>query len=116
MGVAMKIIWRRLLTNPMTRIESIDGGVVQLRVDGLVCSNVCAARTKQALRRIDGVRRVSVDFEGGIDTIEGTPADAETYERAVTGVVRRLVERVARRLEHVRSPAKSDDGREGLRT
>jgi copper chaperone CopZ len=109
----MKIIWRRFLTNPTTRIVSIDGDIVRLRVDGLVCSSVCAVRTRQALRRIDGVRRVSVDFAQGIATIEGKPADAATYERAVTDAVagkpmRRLIERAAGLLQ--RSPASSDDG------
>jgi len=99
----VKIIWRRLLTNPTTHVESVDGDVVRLRVDGLVCSSVCAARTKQALRRIDGVRAVRVDFERGMATIEGGPADAAAYERAVTGAVagkplRRLIERTARGL------------------
>ncbi|MDP9237732.1 MAG: hypothetical protein M3P30_10150 [Chloroflexota bacterium] len=108
----MKIIWRRLLTNPTTRIESIDGDVVRLRIDGLVCSKVCAVRTKQALGQIEGVRRVRVDFGRGIATIEGTPADGETYEAAVTRVVagkplRRLIERIARGVERARGRAKS---------
>lgn len=93
--------WRRLLTNPTTHIESVEGDVTRLRVDGLVCSSVCAVRTKQALRRLDGVRRVSVDFDSGIATIEGVPHDAATYERAVTAAVagkpvRRAIERIAR--------------------
>ena len=97
--------WRRLLTNPTTHIESVDGDLTRLRVDGLVCSSVCAVRTKQALRGIDGVRHVSVDFESGVATIEGPPQDAATYERAVTSVVggkpvRRAIERVARAVGH----------------
>lgn len=98
----MRFHWHRLLTNPTTHIESIDGDVTRLRVDGLVCSGVCAVRTKQALRGIEGVRRVSIDFNNGIATLEGTPQEATTYERAVTSVVagkplRRAIERAARR-------------------
>ncbi len=99
----MKIFWRRLLTAPTTRIESIEGESVQLRIDGLACSSVCAARTKQALLGIDGVRRVSVDFERGTARIEGTPASPDAYERALVAVVagmpmRRWLERASRRL------------------
>lgn len=98
--------WHRLLVNPTTRIESIDGDVVRLQVDGLVCSSVCAVRTKQSLERLPGVRRVRVDFDAGVATIEGTPHDAATYERAVTGMVagrwsRRALEAVARRWPRV---------------
>ena len=99
----MRILWHRLLTNPTTRIESVDGDVTRLRVDGLVCDQVCAVRTKHALRALPGVRRVSVDLDSGIATIEGDPQRPETYERAVTAVVagkplRRLIESTARRL------------------
>ena len=83
----MRIRWRRLLTNPTTRIESRDGDVTQLRVDGLVCDTVCAVRTAEALRELPGVRAVSVDYDAGIATIEGDPHDAAAYERAVTGAV-----------------------------
>jgi copper chaperone CopZ len=89
--------------NPTTRIESVDGDVVRLKVDGLVCSSVCAVRTKRALEEIDGVRRVSVDFERGEAVVEGAPQPAEAYDRAVTGAVagkpfRRALEAVTRRL------------------
>jgi hypothetical protein len=97
----MRIKWHRLLANPTTHVESQEGEVTRLRIDGLVCSSVCAVRTKQALRRLDGVRRVTVDFETGVAVIEGRPHDAAAYERAVTGVVagkplRRALERVSR--------------------
>lgn len=99
-------MWHRLLVNPTTRIESVDGDVVRLRVDGLVCSSVCAVRTRQALASLPGVRRVQVDFDSGVATIEGTPHDAATYQRAVTGVVgarwsRHAIEAVARRWPRV---------------
>lgn len=92
--------WHRLLVNPTTHVERVDGAVTVLRVDGLVCSSVCAVRTRQALRSIDGVRRVEVDFDAGVARIEGEPRDAEVYERAVTSVVagkpvRRAIEWVA---------------------
>ncbi len=92
--------WHRALVNPTTHIESVAGDVTRLRVDGLVCSSVCAVRTKQALRGLDGVRHVTVNFDSGIATIEGTPRTADDYERAVASVVggkplRRAIERVA---------------------
>ncbi len=98
----MRIIWRRLLTNPTTHVESVDGDVTRLKVDGLVCDQVCAVRTRDALRKIDGVRDVSVDLDSGVATIVGRRAPAAEYERAVMGAVvgkpvRRLIERVARR-------------------
>ncbi len=101
----MKIRWHRLLTSPTTHIESVEGDVVHLRVDGMVCSSVCALRTRQAFSRLDGVRRVRVDFERGIATIEGTPHDAEIYESALASVVagkplRRWIERAVRALAH----------------
>ena len=102
--------WHRALVNPTTHILSVDGDITRLQVDGLVCSSVCAVRTKQALRGIDGVRRVTVDFDSGIATIEGAPHDAATYERAVTSVVagkplRRAIERIARRVRGTPAPS-----------
>ncbi|MBI5288196.1 MAG: cation transporter [Chloroflexi bacterium] len=92
--------WGRLLVNPTTRVEAQDRELTTLRVDGLFCSDVCAVRTRQALERLDGVERVSVDFEAGVATIVGQPHEAATYERALTGAVagrgvRRLIERLA---------------------
>ena len=99
--------WHRLLVNPTTHVEAQDGDVTRLRVDGLVCSSVCAVRTKQALLELPGVERVSVDFDTGIATIEGVAQDAAAYERAVTGAVagkpvRRLIESVAGRVRGAR--------------
>ena len=97
----MRIKWHRLLTNPTTHVESQEGEVTRLRIDGLVCSSVCAVRSRQALLRIDGVRHVDVDFETGVAVMEGRPHGAAAYEGAVTGVVagkplRRALERVSR--------------------
>jgi copper chaperone CopZ len=91
--------WRRLLTNPTTHVVAQDVGQTTLKVDGLVCSSVCAVRTKQALQRLDGVERVHVDFETGIATIEGSTHNAAEYERAVTAAVagkplRRFIEHI----------------------
>jgi copper chaperone CopZ len=92
--------WHRLLVNPTTHVESQDGDVTRLQVDGLVCNSVCAVRTKQALEALQGVTSVKVDFDTGAATITGAPHDAAAYERAVTGAVagnplRRLIERIA---------------------
>jgi copper chaperone CopZ len=101
-GLKTRFKWHRALVNPTTHVESVDGDVTMLRVDGLVCSSVCAARTKQALRAIDGVRRVDVDIDAGVARIEGATQPPEVYERAVTSVVagkpvRRAIEWVASR-------------------
>jgi hypothetical protein len=101
----MRLQLRRLLTNPRTRILSRDGDVTRVQVEGLVCDRVCAARTASALRRVDGVRDVCVDFDTGVATVIGAPAPAVAYERAVTSAVagrpvRRLIERVARTIRH----------------
>ena len=95
--------WHRILTNPTTHVESQDGDVTQLRVDGLVCSSVCAVRTKEALQQLPGVERVSVDFDSGIAMIHGPPHAGDSYERAVASVVagrslRKLIEHAHKRL------------------
>lgn len=117
----MRIRWRRLLTNPTTYIESQQGDVTRLRVDGLVCDTVCAVRTAEALRELPGVRSVSLDYDAGVATIEGEAQAAETYERAVTGAVagrglRRIVEHAAdalrvRRHERAARTEATRDGR-----
>jgi copper chaperone CopZ len=83
----MRLTLHRLLTNPTTHVEAVDGETVRLRVEGLVCDSVCAVRTKEAIEAMDGVRRADVDFETGIVTIEGKAAAPEAYERAVRGAV-----------------------------
>jgi len=105
----MRILWHRLLTAPTTRVESVVGHVTLLRIDGLVCDTVCAARTRHALERLDGVRSVSVDYDAGLARIEGRPQDPAVYEQAVTAVVagmgsRRLLERVARPFRRRQAP------------
>lgn len=95
-----RIKWNRLLVNPRTRVVDQDAAITHLQVDGLVCSTVCALRTKQALERLDGVDRVRVDFDTGLATIEGRLHAAAAYERAVTNAVagkplRRLIEHAA---------------------
>lgn len=99
----MRLRLHRLLTNPRTHILSREGDVTRVQVDGLVCERVCAARTAAALRRIEGVRLVRVDFETGMATVTGAPVTDEAYERAVGSVVigrsaRRVIERIARAL------------------
>jgi copper chaperone CopZ len=96
-----QIKWRRLLVNPTTRVMAQSDGTTRLQVDGLVCSTVCAVRTKEALERLDGVERVKVDFDSGVATIEGRLHDAAAYERAVTGAV--AGKRVRRFIEHAAS-------------
>ena len=109
----MRIRWRRLLTNPTTHVESREGDVTRLRVDGLVCDTVCAVRTAEALRALPGVRSVQVDYDTGMATIEGDPLEAAVYKRAVTGAVagrgvRRVLEHAADvlRIRHHDDPGK----------
>jgi copper chaperone CopZ len=102
--------WHRLLTNPKTHVEAQDGEITQLKVEGLVCSSVCAVRTKEALEALEGVSSVRVDFDTGVATIEGSPHAAADYERAVTGAVagkplRRLIEHIDGRLRPGRGAA-----------
>ena len=106
----MRILWHRIAKNPTTRIESQDADLTILKVEGLMCDNVCAARTRSALRKLDGVRHVDVDLDTGIARIEGAPHAPETYERAVTSMVagkpiRRAIEAIVTRVRGTRSDA-----------
>ncbi len=97
----MKLRLDRLFSYPRTRVLSREGEVARVQIDGLVCSSVCAVRSREALARIPGVRRVQVDFASGVATIEGAAADAAAYERAIDGVVggkalRRALDRLRR--------------------
>ena len=99
----MRILWRRLLVNPTTSVETRDGDTTVLRVDGLACDTVCAARTREALAALPGVTDVRVDLDTGRATITGAPHDPDVYERAVTSQVavrplRRAIEALHRRL------------------
>jgi copper chaperone CopZ len=107
----MRILWHRLRANPTTRVLSRDGDVTRLKVDGLVCDAVCAARTKRALEQIGGVRSVTVDLDSGVAAVVGARVGDGAYERAVASVVvgrplRRIIERVVmfrdRRMEAAR--------------
>ena len=95
----MRIRWRRVLVNPTTRVESREGDVTVVRVDGLVCDTVCAVRTREALAALPGVRAVTVDYDAGTARIEGATHDPSEYERAVKGAV--TGKPVRRSLEHL---------------
>jgi len=99
----MRILWHRLLTAPAVHIESVKGETTLVRVDGVVCDRVCAVNTKKALEGVEGVRRVTVDFDRGLATVEGVPQSQAKYQRALDGVVsgggvRRFIESTVRRL------------------
>ena len=94
----------RLRTAPRVHLEGAApgaSGVVEVRVDGLVCG-VCAARTASALRSVPGVEAATVDLAAGRASVrlrDGATADEGTMQAAVEGVVlgmgmRRWVERL----------------------
>jgi copper chaperone CopZ len=96
----MKFIWRRLLEAPKAHVEAREGDVTTLRLEGIVCDQVCAVRTKRALAGLPGVRSVRVDHATSTATVEGGSHDAAVYtkaiEREVAGMgARRIIERVA---------------------
>jgi hypothetical protein len=103
----VRIRWRRLLVNPTTHVESREGDVTVVRVDGLVCDTVCAVRTREALEALPGVRAVTVDYDAGTARIEGEAHDAAAYERAVTGAV--AGRGLRRALQHVGQMFRRDD-------
>ena len=95
----MRVLWHRFLTNPRTHVLSREGETTQLKIEGLACDDVCAARSRRALSKLDGVRDVRVDLDSGIATIEGRPHEPEDYARAIDSVVtmrplRRALERI----------------------
>lgn len=97
----MRILWRRWLINPRASVVSRHADVTRVRIDGLVCDAVCAARSRRALEALPGVRRASVDLDRGIATVEGAAHDDATYQRAIDGVVtmrplRAALERIGR--------------------
>jgi hypothetical protein len=110
----MRILWHRLLTNPTTRVVSRDGDETRIKVEGLVCDDVCAARTASALRSLEGVERVYVDLDSGVATVHGRHYEAETYARAVAAAVagkplRRAIERVASAVRRRRPPVEGGE-------
>ena len=97
----MKLRLDRLFSYPRTRVLSREGDVTRVQIEGLVCSSVCAVRSRQVLARLPGVRRVNIDFASGIATIEGTTAEAAAYQRAIDSVIagkaiRRALDRLQR--------------------
>ena len=83
----MRIRWNRLFTDVKTSVESQADGVTRLRVDGMVCDEVCARRAGDALAAMPGVDSVDVDFDAGTATVRGAAHEAADYDRAVRGVV-----------------------------
>lgn len=83
----MRILLHRLLERPRVRVIAREGDVTRLRVEGLVCDAVCARRTASALRGVDGVRDVRVDFASGTAEVVGPPAAEAAYDPAVQRVV-----------------------------
>src|SRR5438105_7836063 len=83
----MRLRLRRLLDYPTARVESTDGNETRIKIEGLVCDNVCAIRTQQAFSKLPGVQAVAVDFEAGIATVEGRPQTEADYQRALDSVV-----------------------------
>ncbi|MDE3097201.1 MAG: cation transporter [Chloroflexota bacterium] len=106
----MKLRLTRLFTYPSAHVLSVAGDVTRVRIDGLVCDRVCAARSHRALARIEGVRSVSIDFDAGIATVEGPAAPGGVYARAIDGAaagrpLRRALDALRRAL-----PRRADRG------
>ena len=98
----MRLRLNRLLDYPTVHVESADNERTSVHIDGLVCDQVCAVRTKQAFSKLPGVRSVAVDFETGVATVAGRPHTESEYQRALDRVVagkplRRFLAAVARR-------------------
>ncbi len=83
----MKLRLDRVLTRPSVRVLNRTPDTTRLAIDGLVCNRICAARTARALRRIDGVNSVAVDFDSGIATVEGRPLPDAMYDAALQRAV-----------------------------
>lgn len=83
---AMKLRLDRAFAVPAARVLSSEDGVTRVQIEGLICDDVCAARSKQALERIDGVEHVELDFRTGVVTIEGRAAPEAAYQRAIDSV------------------------------
>lgn len=83
----MRLLPHRLLERPRVRVIAREGGVTRLRIDGLVCDGVCARRSASALRRVEGVHDVRVDFATGTAEVIGAPLAEAAYDAAVQRVV-----------------------------
>lgn len=95
----MRIFIHRLLRYPRAQVQTRDGDATRLRIQGLVCDSVCAARTKRALEALPEVERVQIDFERGEATVYGRPHGDDVYRRAIDRAVagkrlRRWIERL----------------------
>ena len=93
---------RRLVIVPsVAALERTAAGSSRVRVDGMVCA-ACAARTRAAFARVNGVSEVRVDLDAGIAELRfeaDTPARV-ALQRALDAVVvakpaRRLLARLA---------------------
>jgi len=98
----MKLHPSNLFVYPRVSLIERRDGLTRLRLDGLVCDAVCAARARSALAALPGVRDARVDFEAGVAEISGAAPDVVACQRAIDGVVvgkplRRAADR-ARRL------------------
>ena len=83
----MRLHLHRLFMAPTVHVESADTERTSLRIDGLVCDDVCAVRSQRALSQLPGVTHVSVDFERGVATVEGSPHGEADYQSALDSVV-----------------------------
>jgi copper chaperone CopZ len=81
---------RRLARVPtVAAATGVDATHARVVIDGMVCG-VCAARTRSALRSVDGVRDARVDLAAGtaeLDLAAGASPDAAALQRALDGVV-----------------------------
>lgn len=98
-----------LLHYPTARIQSRDAHRTTVRIEGLVCDDVCAARSQRALSQLDGVHHVAVDFESGTAAIEGASHTEADYQRALDSVV--AMKPLRRALARLR-PSAAPPGRE----
>jgi copper chaperone CopZ len=97
----MKLPLHRAFAVPTAHVLSSEDGITRVQIEGLICDDVCAARSKQALERIHGVERVAVDFHTGIATVEGRPAPEAAYQHAIDSVA--AAKPLRRALAHLRN-------------
>jgi copper chaperone CopZ len=75
------------LTYPRVRLLERGRDTVRVKIDGLVCDRICAARSQAALAALPGVRSAHVDFASGVADIEGAAPDEAACQRAIDSVV-----------------------------